>query len=328
MHANVTLLALAGLMSLAPIDVAGAAAAHRDSVAGFDQSARTIDDLLALGRPIVLAHNGGEAAFPGGTMYAFGESMKAGVDALDLNVQLTSDGVLAVQHNLDVDRTTEGTGRIVDLTFDEIHALDNAYYQTDDCGVCADQPAESYVFRGIRTGDIAPPEGYTSDDFAIPSLQELLDTYPDIPLSIEIKDNGDRARAIADALITMLRGYDRLETVVIASFEDAIVEYVHSLAPEVDVTSLSTSVFHLLEGRPMQPYTRVVQPSARFEERPVFTAEALAADHDAGYVVWLWPNERIFENAESYTVFVTMGIDGINADFPATAIAAVQDFVN
>lgn len=72
------------------------------SAAPFDQSARTIDDQLALGRPVVLAHNGGEAEFPGGTMFAFGRSVKAGVDVLDLNVQLSADGVLVVLHDLTV----------------------------------------------------------------------------------------------------------------------------------------------------------------------------------------------------------------------------------
>ena len=71
----------------------------------------TVADLLALGRPIVLAHTGGEDEFPGSTMFAFGESMKAGVDMLDLNVQLTHDGVLVIQHDDTVDRTTTAPAR-------------------------------------------------------------------------------------------------------------------------------------------------------------------------------------------------------------------------
>ena len=304
------------------------ATAGAPGAAPFDQSATTIDEVLALGRPIVLAHNGGEDVHPPGTLFAFGESVQAGVDMLDLNVQLTADGVLVVQHDLDVARTTNGTGRILDMTYEELHALDNAYFFTADCGVCADEPVEAYLYRSIRTGEAEPPTGYAADDFAIPRLEDVLHTFPDIPLSIEIKDNGDRARAIADELVAALRDHDRLESVVIASFEDAIVEYVHELAPEIDVTSLSTSVFHLLEGRPIHDFTRVVQPSARFEERPVFTSESLAADHEAGRVVWVWPNERIYENAQAYTVLLETGVDGINANDPAAAVAAVETFVS
>jgi glycerophosphoryl diester phosphodiesterase len=328
----VNLLALLpGVVVFLAAGPAGAAASAQiepaqTAVAPFDQSARTIDELLALGRPVVLAHNGGEWVHPGGTMFAFGESMKAGVDVLDLNVQLTADGVLVVQHDTDTQRTTDGGGIVVESTFAELHALDNAYWFMPGC-TCADEPASAYLYRGVRTGDVAPPPGYAAEDFAMPSLEELLEAYPDIPLSIEIKDFGDNARAIADALVAMLRDYDRIDSVVVASFEDAIVDYVHGLEPALDATSLTTSIFHLLEGWPMQSYTRVIQPSTMFEDQPVFDAADLAAAHDDGYAVWLWPNDDAFENADAYTVFLTMGIDGINSNDPAVGVAAVEDFL-
>ena len=71
----------------------------------------TIDELLAIGRPIVLAHTAGEDQFPGSTLFGFSESVAAGADMLDMNVLLTADGVLIVQHDLTVERTTNGTGR-------------------------------------------------------------------------------------------------------------------------------------------------------------------------------------------------------------------------
>ena len=100
------------------------------------QYAASIDDLLAYDRPIVLAHTAGEDEFPASTLYGFGESVKAGVDMLDLNVLLTKDGVLLVQHDDTVDRTTNGTGAAADLTYSEISALDAAYWFTTDCGAC------------------------------------------------------------------------------------------------------------------------------------------------------------------------------------------------
>ena len=79
------------------------------------QYAATIDELLALGRPIVLAHTAGEDEFPASSLFAFGESVKAGVDMLDMNVLLTKDGVLIVQHDDTVDRVTNGTGAVAQL---------------------------------------------------------------------------------------------------------------------------------------------------------------------------------------------------------------------
>ena len=52
---------------------------------------------------------------------------------LDLNVQLSHDGVLVVHHDDSVDGTTNGTGKVADLDHAAIRALDDAYWFTADC---------------------------------------------------------------------------------------------------------------------------------------------------------------------------------------------------
>jgi glycerophosphoryl diester phosphodiesterase len=84
----------------------------------------TISELLT--RRVVLAHAGGDDDHPHSTPFAFAESVKAGVDVLDLDVRLSADGVLVVYHDDKVDRTTNGTGSVADMTFDQLHALDDA----------------------------------------------------------------------------------------------------------------------------------------------------------------------------------------------------------
>jgi hypothetical protein len=49
----------------------------------------------------------------------------------------------------------------------------------------------------------------------------------------------------------------------------------------------------------------------------------IARSHAAGYVIWVWPNDRKLENARSYARFLAQGIDGLNINFPATGVAAV-----
>jgi glycerophosphoryl diester phosphodiesterase len=50
-----------------------------------------------------------------------------GVDVLELDTQITADGVIVVIHDDTVDRTTDGTGRVDDLTYAELQELDAAY---------------------------------------------------------------------------------------------------------------------------------------------------------------------------------------------------------
>jgi glycerophosphoryl diester phosphodiesterase len=83
-------------------------------------------------------------------MYAFKRAVALGADMLELDVHGTADGRLAVIHDATVDRTTEGTGRVGDLTLAQLQELDAAYDFDPDGG---------YPFRGARTGDVPPPDG-------------------------------------------------------------------------------------------------------------------------------------------------------------------------
>ncbi len=72
----------------------------------------------------VIAHRGGPAYAPENTIAAFQKSIDQGVDWLEFDVQMTQDGELVVIHDETVDRTTEGTGAVGDLSFEQIRTLD------------------------------------------------------------------------------------------------------------------------------------------------------------------------------------------------------------
>jgi glycerophosphoryl diester phosphodiesterase len=294
----------------------------------FDQSATTVDELLALGRPVVLAHTGGEDRFPASTLYAFHQSAAAGVDVLDLNVTLTADGVLVVQHDLTVDRTTDGTGTVAEMTYEAVAALDNAYWFTPDCGVCADQPAEAYVHRGVRTGAVAPPEGFTPDDFAIPTFADVAAALPGLPLNVEVKGSGELALHTADVLVAELTELDRLDSVVVSSFDDAAIDHVSTIAPDVEVSpGVATTAAFILDGTPLPEGQRILQLPPTFDDTELLTPEIIAAAHAAGYVIWVWPNDRALENEAAYADFLARGVDGLNVNDPAAGIAAVEAFL-
>jgi glycerophosphoryl diester phosphodiesterase len=287
----------------------------------------TVDDLLALGRPIVLAHTGGEDEFPASTMFAFGESMKAGVDMLDLNVQLTHDGVLVVHHDDTVDRTTDGTGNVAELDLQAIQALDDAYWFTADC-VCKDRPDADYVYRGMRTGAQPPPAGYVADDFAVPTLRQLIERYPHVPLNVEVKGEGQHGIDTATALVAELNALGRLDATVLSSFDDGVVEALQRLAPTAEISpGLSASAGWVLNDTPLPPGQRILQLPPKFNDTEVLTPDVIARSHAAGYVIWVWPDDRALENAGGYAELLAMGMDGLNINFPATGVAAVDAFV-
>jgi glycerophosphoryl diester phosphodiesterase len=74
--------------------------------------------------PQAIAHRGGPVYQPENTLAAFRNAINVGVDWIEMDVQRTKDGVLVVFHDDSVERTTNGVGRVENLTFDEIHILD------------------------------------------------------------------------------------------------------------------------------------------------------------------------------------------------------------
>ena len=82
-------------------------------------------------------------------------------------------------HDWKVDRTTNGTGYTTELTLAEIQQLDAAYNFIPGRNAVAGQPESEYPFRGVRTGAKPPPEGYTAEDFRVPTLTEVLRGVPE-----------------------------------------------------------------------------------------------------------------------------------------------------
>jgi len=71
-----------------------------------------------------IAHRGGSTSAPENTLAAFRTAITQGADWLEFDVQMTKDGALVVIHDETVDRTTDGTGAVHDLTLEQIRSLD------------------------------------------------------------------------------------------------------------------------------------------------------------------------------------------------------------
>lgn len=74
--------------------------------------------------PLVIGHRGAKGEAPENTLAGIRHALTAGVNGVEIDVHLTRDGHLVLMHDFFVDRTTNGRGRIADLTFEQIRALD------------------------------------------------------------------------------------------------------------------------------------------------------------------------------------------------------------
>ncbi|OJF94150.1 glycerophosphodiester phosphodiesterase [Alkalibacterium sp. 20] len=152
--------------------------------------------------PLVIAHRGGKAIAPENTLAAFRNAAELDVDILEYDVHITADGHLVVIHDDTVDRTTNGSGRVNEMTLEEIKALDAGYQFKDAKG--------DFVFRnsGVK----------------IPTVQEVFSEFNDKKHLIEIKDSNDPVMYgdLIDEMWNEIQKFDMKDKVLIASFDHDI----------------------------------------------------------------------------------------------------------
>ena len=301
-------------------------------MAAIDQvvapEATTVTDLLALDRPAIIAHAGGDFDWPHSTMYAFTQAALNGADVLEMDVMLSSDGVLMVQHDNTVDRLTNNTGLVSSYTAAELQAMDNAYWFSG--GVWSDHELadDAYIYRGIRTGDQPAPEGFNDDDFRMVTFEEVSRAFPNHVLDVEIKipesATGEvdlvSAKAAAKELARLIKETGREKSVVVVSFSDEIMTEFRNAIPDVATSPGQDSLVNwYLAGGALDPRDVIMQAPPVYEGVEVLTQETFDRAHAENRAVWVWMNDSAQETTEFYSKMVALGADGLLISSPTKA---------
>jgi glycerophosphoryl diester phosphodiesterase len=233
--------------------------------------------------PLVVAHRGQRATRPEQTIEAYRVAIELGCEAIECDVQRTRDGRLVMLHDLALDRTTNGRGRLADRTWDEV--------------------------RGLDAGSWFDP---AFADVRLPTLEESIDLAEaaSIPLCIEIKGTPDDAPETAIAVALLLRDRGLLGRMFLSSFDHT------ALAAATRVVGpILLAPERLPEAGPSDSATAVAQARAlgatvlqhRWEDLTNGVVEAL---HEAEVAVWAWP----VDSQEAIAHSVAVGADGIIGD--------------
>lgn len=150
------------------------------SAAPFPESVRPVPE------GVVAAHRGASRLAPENTVSAFRTALANGAAALELDVQVTSDGQVIVLHDSRVDRTTDGDGAVRSLSAGQLGSLDAGSWYSSD-------------FVGER----------------VPTLEQVLElTRGKARLNIELKS----AASDAERVIELVCRHEAVDRVVIMSF--------------------------------------------------------------------------------------------------------------
>ena len=194
----------------------------------------------------VCAHRGCSASCPENTIPAFCAAVSLGCEQVELDVRLSSDAHLILLHDETVDRTTNGSGYVWELTYEELAALDAS----------AGHPS----FADVR----------------IPTLEEALDA---IPATVEINVHCNPGPRDCDPLVrgvcATLKRYHRLESSFVTGNEDVMQA----------VLDCDRSIRRCMGSRPPGVYDKfscyAIQPRNHLTDAALCTSA-----HAAGRLVW------------------------------------------
>ena len=227
--------------------------------------------------PIPFAHRGGASEVPENTMPAFEHAVGLGYRYIETDVHVTADGVLLAFHDDVLDRVTDGRGRIDAMPWSE-----------------------------VRKAKVDGRE-------AIPKLEDLLGTFPEVRVNIDPKHDG----AVA-TLVEVLQRCNAVERVCIGAFSDRRLSRVRAqLGPSVCTSLGPRGIARLRSASYGVPVGRLPAPCAQV---PTGAKGVTLVDkrfvneaHKRGIQVHVWT----IDDRDEMVRLLDLGVDGIMTDRPA-----------
>ena len=260
-------------------------------------------------RVLNYAHQGGAREAPSNTLLAMRQALDVGAPALELDLHATADREVVVCHDATVDRTTNGTGFIAEMSLEAVQSLDAAYWWVPGSVVDHEADPSDYPLRARAPAD---PE------LRIPTLREVLEAFPAAYLNVDIKQTTPAVEPYERLVADLFRDHGREGDVIVASFFDAATDAFSALAPDVSTAAglgaIAGFYFALRDGSeppPMRHHALQVPPT--HEGTTVVDAAFVGAAHDAGLAVHVWTIDEAVEMQR----LIDLGVDGIMTDRPS-----------
>jgi glycerophosphoryl diester phosphodiesterase len=213
-------------------------------------------------RPLSVAHRGHSIAYPENTLDAYRKAIELGIEMIECDVNITSDGKLVMMHDPTLDRTTTGMGNVSAAAWEDIQGLDAGGKFKPE-------------FAGVR----------------VPSTEETLLLYKEAGIlsCFEVKGaNADESNRIALELVDLFVKHDMLERAFMSSYHHEALQLALSKCPE-----LLLAPERLPDDAPADPPEAVRQaksfPAPVLQHQyTVLTAEVVRVLHENEIAVWSW----------------------------------------
>ncbi len=244
-------------------------------------------------KPHVIAHRGGAGITPENTLLAFEQAAMLPIDALEMDMHMSADGILVLSHDETVDRSSEGSGLVKSKTLAELRALDFGYRFQDENG--------DFPFRD---------KGHE-----LPTLAEVFERFPGWVLNIDIKQHEP---LVVEKFVRMIERFGMQNNVVVGSFDTETIRYFRRLIPEVATvgTPREVTAFFALNKTGMARLWRhncvLFQIPEQAHGLQLVTEQFVETLRRHGVMLHVW---TVNESADMQRL-LALGVDGLITDFP------------
>ena len=237
-------------------------------------------------KPLIIAHRGASAYAPENTLPAFELAIQQGADFVELDAKLCADQRVVILHDRSVERTTNGAGRVADLTYQQLQEL-NACYRFHE-----DYPHEK-----------------------VPLLEEVLELCAGRSgINIELGNYYTPLDNLAEEVALIISNFQLKEDVIVSAFHPISLRRFHAHSPETPIAFLARrgwqgSLSRGWLGRALVPY------NALHPEKSDVTPRLMASAHKYGYPV----RPFTVNDAGEMQQLIALGVDGLITDDPLLA---------
>ncbi len=239
----------------------------------------------------IVAHRGFSNLAPENTIVSGREAVRIGASGSECDLYATKDGHLVLMHDRMVNRTTDGEGKIVELTYDQVKKLDAGSWKDPK-------------FAGEP----------------VPTLEAYLAAMKDsgcVPV-LEIKMTG-----ISEKIIDAVRKADMVDQVAVLAFNTNVVREIRQLEPRIPCAWLAHKK---LEGTAAQQADWIAEEAKKYDTDlvnlyyPMVSASIIEELHQRGIGVWVWT----VNDPQIMETLMRWGIDSITTDRPDLAIEILK----
>jgi glycerophosphoryl diester phosphodiesterase len=247
--------------------------------------------------PIVVAHRGASGYAPENTMAAIKKAITMGVDMIEIDVQLSKDNEVVLMHDLTVDRTTNGKGKVRDLYLEEIKKLDAGKWFSSE-------------FSGEK----------------VPTLEEVIQAINgQCKLLIEVKRVKSKKLEIENKIVQLINKYNAYNWCIVQSFETQVIKNIQALDKSIECHKLVTmniSVLPLhidsrIKTGTIYKYKTVQSINPYFK---MLNKRKVNKIHSRGQKIITWT----VNEPEDMKRMIEMGVDGIITNYPDRLIQLLK----